>query len=54
MNKNELIGVYAELDNLRLRLEDNYNNGVEFVQHEQDKTVIYSILEYINKIIKEW
>ena len=41
---------YNELDNLCKRLQDNYNNDVEFEQHEEDRLVIYNILEKIDAL----
>ena len=48
--KKYLCKSYNELDNLCKRLQDNYNNDVEFEQHEEDRLVIYNILEKIDKL----
>ena len=48
--KKYLYKSYSELDNLCKRLQDNYNNDVEFEQHEEDRLIIYNILEKIDEL----
>lgn len=42
---NYVAEVYEELDSLMARLQDNYNNGIEFEQREEDRLVIGNILD---------
>ena len=45
---------YNILDNLCKKLQDNYNDDIKFEQSEEDRIVIYNILEIIdNEELKE-
>lgn len=41
---------YKELDDLCKRLQDDYNSIKEFEQCEEDRLIIYNILEYIDEL----
>lgn len=45
-----LKSVYSDLDNLCKRLQDSYNNQKEFCQCEEDRLILYNILEFIDNI----
>lgn len=42
---NYIADVYEELDSLMARLQDDYNNGIEFEQREEDRLIIGNILD---------
>ena len=48
-----LINIECDIVDLYNRLVDNYNNDRKFIQKEEDRSTIYSVLEYIKKL-KEW
>lgn len=39
---------YNLFDNLCKRLQDDYNNIKDFEQHEEDRLIIYTLLEIID------
>ena len=43
---------YKIFDDLCKRLQDDYNCIEEFNQHEEDRLIIYNILEYVDEIKK--
>ena len=53
MSEKELINIECDILDLYNRLVDNYNNDRKFIQKEEDRLTIYSVLEYI-KELKEW
>lgn len=41
-----------QLDDLAFRLQDEYNNGVEFVQQEEDRIALCAILDLLKEVKK--
>lgn len=39
-----------DFNNLIIRLQDNYNNDNDFIQHEEDRTIINNLLEYLENL----
>ena len=42
----------TSLDGLCKRLQDNYNNGIIFEQYEEDRLIIYNVIEILEKTKK--
>lgn len=42
----------TSLDCLCKRLQDNYNNGITFEQYEEDRLIIYNVIEILEKTKK--
>ena len=40
------------MDDLCKRLQDDYNDGIPFEQYEEDRLVIYSVIEILEKTKK--
>lgn len=40
-----------DLDKLCRKLQDNYNDGKEFIQSEEDRNAVYDAIEYLNEIL---
>ena len=47
---NYIAEVYEELDSLMARLQDDYNNGIEFEQQEEDRLIIGNILDIFTQL----
>ena len=53
MNNEEMFkNLIKVLDGLCKRLQDNYNDGIEFEQYEEDRLVIYDVIERLEKTKK--
>lgn len=48
-----IIENYDEFDDLCKRLQEDYNGGIPFEQSEEDRLIIYDLLEIIDFIKKE-
>ena len=42
-----------ELEDLYVRLLDDYNDGIQFDQHEEDRLAVYNAIEIISNLRKE-
>ena len=51
-NKDTFEHLIKDLDSLYKRLKDNYNDGIEFEQFEEDRLVIYNVIEILEKTKK--
>ena len=45
-----LKSVESDLYDLYNRLRDNYNDDTKFIQKEEDRLIIYNIIDLINNI----
>lgn len=50
-NKDFIKSLTVDLDTLCRKLQDNYNDGKEFVQSEEDRNAVYDAIEYLNEIL---
>lgn len=50
-NKDFIKSLALDLDKLCRKLQDNYNDGQEFVQSEEDRNAVYDAIEYLNEIL---
>jgi len=50
-NKDFIKSLTVDLDVLCRKLQDNYNDGKEFVQSEEDRNAVYDAIEYLNEVL---
>lgn len=50
-NQDFIKSLTMDLDTLCRKLQDNYNDGKEFIQSEEDRIVVYDTIEYLNEVL---
>ena len=50
-NKDFIKSLTLDLDKLCRKLQDDYNDGKEFVQSEEDRNAVYDAIEYLNVVL---
>lgn len=50
-NKEFIKKLTLNLDKLCRKLQDNYNDGKEFIQSEEDRVAVYDTIEYLNEVL---